>query len=302
LDQETKAIFELARKNKVLDYYILLGWFFNYFHYLDKKWTMNRVNEILTLDDAQWFAFFDSYCVAEPSPDEERYHLLYPHFERYNSSKIKNTRSHDDSYFLHLIAYYFYQLETIDSNGLLSSFLRKADKDNMIRFINVIWRQESYYTGLENENDILQFEKQILDIWKYIFYQYKELAGDDAEEIIAELSHLLGYIPRLTATNTELILASSKVSEKRYETHLILENLVRLKSAGVPTETASYLGAILDSFQFYENSTITDEELLVDLVRFLYLNGQKPIADRFCDSIARLGFTFLTNLRNEFNQ
>lgn len=300
-DSEVKEVFESARNSNVLDFYVLLGWFFEYFYYLDKEWTKEQVNASFNLADEEWFAFFDSYCISTPRPDQDRYKLLYPHFERFNKSGVEHTRSHEHGFFLHLTAYYFWQFEDLSKQSLLTSFLQNADADKIEQFVNIISRQGEYYKDLTNEEEIQQFEKQILDLWKYIFSIYKERSDEAGEKVIAGLSHLLDFIPVLNLTITTLLVASCHVSEKRSETHEILENLVRLKSHGNKLKTAEYIGTILNAFQFNEFSYITDEEPIKDLVRFLYENNQKVAANEFCDKITRLGFDFLIDLRNEFN-
>ncbi len=56
-EEDIKIVFEGTFSRGIIDGFILTGWYFQQFYYLDKKWIINKVKEFSHLQDKEWNAF-----------------------------------------------------------------------------------------------------------------------------------------------------------------------------------------------------------------------------------------------------
>jgi len=300
-ENEIKELLDDTFKRGVIDGYILTGWYFQQFYFLDIDWTTSKVKEYYKLEDKEWLAFLSGFAFGNPPFNKDIYELFYPHYERAIKNDIQIISFYDHGIIKHIVAFYFWGFEDLQSDGLLNLILNKGNNNTILDIVNFVWRQEGYFKSL-NRGEAKNFEKIIFNLWKYLANKYENATDDEEQNILTVLSNLLVFVHELNETYTELVLKSSGISEKHFHTHYIIENLIKLKDRGNPNESARYVGVILNSIQFASYYTSIDSKHIIELILFLYENGQKQIADEFCNKMARHGNEFLIEIHNKYKE
>jgi len=297
-DNETKEFFESASKKNIIDSYILTGWYYPQFYYLDSDWISSKIRSYYELEEKYWLAFIGGFTFSNPPFNKTVYKLFYPHYER----AIKNDTNFKGYYMYgiirHIATFYFRGYEDLQSNGLLSFIIKKNKPDTILELVNFIWQQDKYVTGLE-QGEVNRFEKIIFDLWTLFANKYENSTTEEEQKVLIELSNLLKLAPEINDDYTNLVLKSTNIPGKVLYPHFLIENLNKKKDKGDASITAKNIGQILISIHFSPYFSSTDIKLIVDLVTFLYRNGQKPVAKEFCNKIYRDGHEFLVDLYNQ---
>lgn len=295
------ALFEETFKKGIIDGYILTGWYFQQFYFLDKEWLTNKVKKNYELENNQWLAFLGGFAFGNPPFNKDIYQLFYPHYERAikNNDDIKSFYNH--GIIRHIVAFYFWGFEDLKSEGLLLMFLNNANPSAIIELVNFVWRQEGYLKSL-SAGEAEKFEKIVFNLWNYLVSKYKNTKEQEEQNILSGLAYLLVFVPKLNEKYTDLVLISSGLSGKHFQSHYLIENLIKLSAKGEPAETAKFIGQILNSIPSQNYFSNNDNKHIIDLVTFLYENNQKKIADEFCNKLTKQGHEFLITLHNKFKE
>jgi hypothetical protein len=298
-DLDVKKLFEVTL-SKFIDGYILLGRYFAQFSYLDKKWTEEKVIEFYNAPYDKWFPFMSGYTFGNPIYDKSVYLLFYPHFERAILNDVEFKYIGDSSLVRHIAIYYFWDFESLENDGLIKLFLGSAKSKSISEFVGFIWRQEDYYKYLEPDEKI-DFELKILNLWLHLSDRYLDTAIDEEQVVLAEITNLLVFSSKLNNQNTELVLRSSKFLDKSFNTHYLIENLIKLKDKGEFEETLGFIGQILLSLEFEATYIGMDDKNLVTLLTALYNGNRKETANIICENLTKLGYGFARDLFNKYN-
>ncbi len=282
---DIKSLFEKTLQKGIIDGFILEGMYFEQFCFLDYDWITQQVKNHYEIEDREWLAFMSGFVFGKPPYNKELYTIFYPHYERAINNNIRFKSSNSNGLVRHLTSFYFWKYETLSSKKLFFKFIDNASPDHVGELINFIWRQKDYPKTL-SEIDQQEFQKIIIDLWKFITDKYEDSNLEEEQKNLAMLSNWIVFAPELTNDYTTLILESCKYIDKIYSTHILLENLVTLKTKGNPTITAKAIAKILSSLDFGNYITGDDQEFIKDLVLFLFNNGQNKIAARFCNTMA----------------
>lgn len=297
-DNETKDFFESASKKNIIDSNILTGWYYQQFYFLDSDWISNKIESYYDVEEKYWLAFIGGFTFSNPPFNKTVYKLFYPHYERAIKNDV-NIKSHYDHRIIrHIAAFYFWGYEDLQSKGLLSFIIEKNNPNTILELVNFIWRQEKYITGLK-EDEVKRFEKIIFELWALLANKYENPTNEEEQKILIALSNLLELAPEINDDYTNLVLKSTKIPEKDFHTHYLIENLNKKKDKSEPSVTAKNIGIILNSIQFAPYFSSSDNKLIVDLVTFLYQNGQKSAANEFCNKMAKQGHEFLKDIYNK---
>ncbi|HAO05770.1 MAG TPA: hypothetical protein DCQ50_02045 [Chryseobacterium sp.] len=300
-EQDIKELFEETFKKGIIDSFIITGWYFQQFYFLDKDWITNKVKEYYKLEDKEWLAFLSGFAFSNPPFNKDIYHLFYPHYERAIKNDFPIKGLYDHGIIRHIVAFYFWGFEDLEKEGLLLMLINKGNHTNILELVNFVWRQEEYFRGL-NRSEVKNFEKIIFNLWSFLASKYENAKGEKEQKVLSGLSNLLVFVPELDDAYTNLVLKSSGINFKDFHSHYLIENLIELKDKGNPSETAKHIGVILNSIQFTPYFPLIDNKPIIDLVVFLYENGQKQIADEFCNKMARQGYEFLIEIHNKYKE
>lgn len=297
-DNETKEFFESAAKKNIIDSYILTGWYYQQFYFLDSDWISNKIQSYYEVEEKYWLAFIGGFTFSNPPFNNTVYKLFYPHYERAIKNNISFKSHYDHGIIRHIAAFYFWGYEDLQSKGLLSLIIDENNPNTILELVNFIWRQEKYINGLK-EDEVKRFEKIIFELWTLLAIKYENTTTEEEQKVLIALSNLLELAPEINDEYTNLVLKSTKIPEKDFHTHYLIENLNKKKDKGDRNVTAKNIGIILNSIQFTPYFSSTDNKLIVDLVTFLYQNGQKPAANEFCNKMAKQGHEFLKDIYNK---
>lgn len=299
-ETEIKGLFEGTFEKEILDGYILEGMYFEQFYFLDKEWIIEQVKNNYKLEDRNWLAFIGGFAFGNPPFNKEIYQLFYPHYEKAINNNVELKSFCNNGLIRHIVAFYFWGYEDLKTEGLVLKFLNTATPNSILEFVNFIWRQEAYLKSL-GEQEKEKFEITILELWNYLAEKYQDPKGEEEQKVLGGLTHLIVFVPELSESNTDLILKSSRQINKHFYTHELVENLIALKGKGNLSKTAEYIGKIVSSISFNDYLSDFDSKHIIELVTFLYQNGQKEIANIFCNKLSRQGNEFLKPVYNNYN-
>lgn len=284
-EPEIKSLFENALQNGILDAYILEGMYFEQFYFLDNDWIITQVKKNYIIEEREWLAFISGFAFGKPPATNELYSIFYTHYERAIVNNVKFESFNNNGLVRHLTAFYFWKFETLSSEKLLFKFLNQSSANDIADFISYIWQQKNYQQGL-TESEQHEFQKMILDLWKFIADKYESSHNEDEQNNLAMLVDWLVFAPELNDDYTALILKSCKGIDVSHTTHNLLEYLVSLKDRGNQNVSAKAIGDIFSSLNFKDYIGSLDKDLIKDLVNFLFINGQNHVAERFCNKFA----------------
>jgi hypothetical protein len=300
-EEEIKIMFDQTFKNHIIDGYILLGWHFRQFYYLDKKWSTKKIEEFYNIDEKKWISFFEGLVFSNPPTNKRTYRLFFPHYERAIKNNIQIEHMNENGLIRHIACFYLWGFETLIPDSLTLMLLQQENHSNVVKFIHFIGRQEDYLKDLDVEETSI-FINIIYDLWRYISERFENATNDKEKEIMGELSNLLVFISELNQENVQLITKTCKYIKRFYEVHKLFENLIRLKEKGKPDENARYISEILKSLPDEIFSLLYTESLINEILIFLYENNQKYIADDVCNIIVKGGNNKLIALYNTYNK
>lgn len=300
-EQDIKDLLEETFKKGIIDGFILTGWYFQQFYFLDKDWITNKVKDYYKLEDKEWIAFFSGFAFGNPPFNKDIYELFYPHYERAIQKNASIKGLYDNGIIRHIVAFYFWDFENLEKEGLFLMLINKGNHANTLELVNFVWRQAGYLRGL-NPGEVKNFETIIFNLWAFLASKYENPKGEQEQKVLAALSNLIVFVSELNDDYTNLVLKSSVITDKHFHSHYLIENIIKLKVKGKPHDTAKYIGLIINSIQFPTYFSSIDHQHIIDLVVFLYENGQKQIADEFCNKMARQGHEFLIEIHNKYKE
>lgn len=301
-ENDAKELFEGIISKGIIDGYILLGWYFPQFYFLDKDWITQRIITNYGLADKEWRAYMAGVSLCGPVYNQEIYQILYHHYLRGIKTNTElDGRSYEASLIHHFVAYYFWEFEDLSDTGLLKIFIESSDANALDNLVSILWQQEMYYSGL-NEVEKPKLEIQIFELWKILSEKYSPPTGHEEENFRANLCNLLAFVPVLNETVTELIIDSCNYIDKHFNLLRLLERLNEIiLTTASPKEAVGFLGRILSGLHHFDYLSEDDKELINKLVSFIYVNGEKEVANNFCNRLAKQGYDFLNDLYKEFN-
>lgn len=300
-EEDIQLLIDDTFKKGIIDGYVLTGWYFQQFYYLDKNWITTKVKDYYNLADQYWISFISGFVFGNPPFNKSIYKLFYPHYERAIRHNIKIKNFHDNGLIRHIGTFYFWGFEDLNTNGLLLILLDKGNHADILELVNFICSQEKYIQELKDDEK-KNFERIVFDLWTNLANKYANAIEEDEQKILVALSNFLELIPELNEGYTKLVLKSTKVIDRDYHPHSLVENLIKFKDKGISNETAKYVGDILNTIQFGSYFTSIDNNYIIDLVVFLYENGQKGVADEFCNKMVKQGYEFLIEVHNRFKE
>jgi|GEM_PF-867360 len=301
-EKDIKNLLEITFQIGVIDVYILTGWYFEQFYFLDKDWITRKVKEYYNLEDKEWIPFISGIAFANPPFNKETYQLFYPHYQRAIDKNVEiKKKSYTNGIIRHLVAFYFWGFEELEDSSLILRLIESENHENIVELVNFIWRQESYTENL-NSDDSKKFEIIIFNLWNLLAEKYESATEEDEQNVLLELSNFLVFIDELNDIYTALILKSKQANYKHFYSHRLIENLMRLKDNGESSKVAKNIGLIFNSILFGALYTSRDNNNIINLVIFLYENGQKDIADEFCNKLTKRGYEFLIEIHNRYKE
>jgi len=298
-EQGIKEMLEETLRNGIIDGFILIGWHFQKFYYLDQEWIINKVKEFYIVEDKVWLAFLNGFALGNPPFNKDIYQLFFPHYERAIINDVQIKIFYNHGIIRHIVSFYFWGFEDLQTEGLLLKLINKSSHKNMLELVTFVGRQEKYLKSL-NSVEAKDLELAILNLWNLLVRKYENAKGQEEQKVLIELSNLLVFFSELNEALTSLVIKSNIISEQHFRSHNLLENLIRLKERGHLEETGKFIGEILSSLKLAPYVSAVDKKHIIDLVVFLYEKGKKQTASAFCNKMAWQGHEFLIEIHNKY--
>lgn len=299
-DTDIKILFENSLDNGIIDSYILIGWHFQQFYFLDEEWIKGKVKQFYDLEENKWLAFMSGFAFDNPPFSKEIYYLFYPHYERAIINKYQIKGNQGNGLIRHIATFYFWGYEDLKKEGLLITLLNSGETKSIYELVKFIGWQDLYFNSL-NQADAIKFQAIIYNLWYAIIMKFQDSEEIEEQDILVTLLNFLKFISELNENYTKLILKSSVFSVKNLRSHDLIENLVRFIDQKDIIETAKYIAQILISIPFTPYDINYDAISITSLVCFMYENGQEAIADEFCNKVTKQGNDFLIETYKKYN-
>lgn len=299
-EEDVKHLYESTLEKGINDGFILLGMYFPQFCYLDMDWTIGQVENLKSSNDKSWSAFMGGLAFNAAPDSLKMYDLFKDHYRRAIKENKYFGNGHDQGLIKHLVSFYFWFYEDLNSNDLLKEFIDNAAPVNITDMITFIWQQDKFEPSLEEE-DKIKFKKIIYELWEYILLKYKSPNNEEEEKTLNSLVHLLIFVETLDDRTTDNIIQSSKYIVKHSHAHEFIENLLDIVKKNNSKEFTSNLSKILSNIPYREYLSDFEYQPIISLTRYLYENGTKEAANDFCNLLSEKGHDFLKPIFGEFN-
>ncbi|MBC2682698.1 hypothetical protein HAU06_00535 [Bacillus toyonensis] len=288
-DNDFKTIYTEYLKHDIVDAFILLGWKLQYFVYLEKDWTIDKINSI-TFEHRCWESFMAGYINCR-SISEDIYILMKEHYHHaidYNF-KEKDVRKNLAE---HLAIGYLYAYEKEINKELYEHVLRTWNYEILEEFIRSFCLQEK-----KNPNE--QNRHRIIDFWETLYQKYSEYTigefSESDKKLLSESLNLIFILNDIEETNYQKIKLAIPFAEVNYNSHVIIEGLYQKINEGDLKNKRVIMGELLNDL--VENCTPTyPEETIVSLVKYLYDGNYEQttdIAENICNLYTKNNINFL---------
>jgi hypothetical protein len=297
-DKELKELYEKTLDKKIIDAFILIGFYFPQFNYLDKDWTQSIIKEFTGFEEKEWKAFMGGYLWDYPARNEEIYELMLPHYKR--SISTNATLGHFDykTTVDHIAAYYLWGIEEIEKGELINLIIEKGRSEELSRLPNFFWEVYDQIKGKQRK----ELRPKILQLWQRIHERIEGADLKEKEKVFSNLSKFMKYFDRLDGGIAPLVKASAPYVNHDFNVPFFLEELNRLKNYSKSKETAKQIGEVLISM-LKEFTPDFQESDIKDLVTYMYEFKEdkeiRDLADSICAEYAKRGKEFLRVLFNQ---
>ncbi|MDE3212724.1 MAG: hypothetical protein KGM98_05770, partial [Bacteroidota bacterium] len=295
-EKEIKDVFESTLEKGILEGYILLGMYLHQFYYLDKPWIETSLKDFYSLEKDKWLAFIGGLNFSSPANTPEMYELVYPHYKKALGVEGAVDSTYRNGIVRHITAYYWWDYDKLDERSLIKELVLKSQPDNVSKLIQFLWEQDKYLTGY-TETEQKNIREKTLALWHLMTSRFENDNSDQGNEIIQKLTHLTEYITILNEETAGLLLKSATRAKDYHSVNDLLEILVKQKS----NSNAHLVARILEAIQFSEYMHDDQQNLIRELVIFLFSNGQLEVAGFICNKLTIQGYEFLKDVYFQFN-
>lgn len=271
----------------IIDAYILFGMYYQQFLYLDSSWTKTQLINFANFELKYWLPLMGGIVFANPPYSREIYQLMLPLYERAVHEEI-SLKPRDQGIARHIGVFYLRGYEYLSEDALITKYIKK-DNQNVGNLIVLFRQQEKHIKAVE---DRAKYEKLILDFWRFVLDFYENSRDDENVKTLSQLNGLIDFIPQLNQETTALIQRTVKFSARDYDNFEIIEALVALKEIGDPRSNAKAINLILDTLIQKGTYIALKEKQIVELLEFLYEQGDLDGGNKICNKLAMRGHEF----------
>lgn len=269
-DLEIKKIYEKFLNEKVIDSYIILGWFFPQIFYLDEKWLYQTVKKCYNYEDQYQNAFIGGLLRNRVFIDDDIYNLLKPLYQKALNSIKKFSKIDQEKIVQHITLLYLYGKIRITKNSLIYNVLHKTSIGNINDLVSFLWTHKKHIMERKGQR------KKVFDLWNYILRLYPSPKNTEEEVLYSEMTKLLAYMDKLNKHNYDLIKKIIPFVDKNYQTIFLIENLTSLIGTIRKDYAVKYIADILILFINYNPNAHFDRKAMQGLFEFILTNKKYP--------------------------
>jgi len=264
------------------------------YYHLEQDWVKENINRILPKDhEKNWKAALTGYLFASSRIYKEIYELLKTN-NHYH--KAINTTFEEEFVIRRLVDHitvgYLNSFELLeDEKSLICQVITKCDPKQLSYLVN-FFRRASIRDSLTEELKV-----KIVPLWEKLVQVLEQSENDPKiQEVLASLSNWITLIDELDQRKVDLLKASISYMKADYRLAFFIENLLKHVDK-TPDEVGEIVLEMLNAGLF----VTIEEKNLQHLVRRLYEQERKDIADKICYLYARKGIFFLKEVYDEYN-
>ena len=300
--EKYKNKFDEILEKKIIEAYTSLGRFLPNLYYLDKKWVVEKVEQISTEKGSKyWEAFMDGYLSIGTVYDD-LYKLMKAHYQYGVSYTFKDKRNRE--YFIqHICIGYLRDQERLDDpSSLFKKVIDTWQPDQIREVISFFWMQRGSLTESPEENE--KMKGKIIEFWRHLYGIYirkdeKSLTQEDKKSL-SEASKLAVFLPEIDTESYDWLMLSAPYFHEDFNSPFIIECLDELKNKGDGKETAEYIAQIY--LKMLEKITPDfDKKHIRSIVDFLYNAGAHENANKICNIYGSRGNEFLRDIYEKYN-
>lgn len=273
-----------------LEFSLTLSEYLAYISYLDKKWVIDNINQIFLEDnDIHWKAAFTGYLFYSSIVYKDHYFLLRENGHYTKALQTEFSDAHiTERLVQHICIGYLEDWEKLDDKtSLISKLIENRNVNQLSAIVNFFWMLQNKLTD--------KIRAKVKSIWKVLF----ELLSQNEEnpeyqKIISNLSEWLSLIDEIDEQALEWLKLSAKYIQADVNISFFIEYLLKHAEKSPAKVGEIYLEMLnVDVYPDYKKENIKE------IVRILYDQGQKDIANKICNLYGAKGFDFLRTIYEE---
>jgi hypothetical protein len=273
-----------------VEFSYILGKYISHLFYLDEYWTKENIDEIFLADqDKHWEAAFTGYLFYCSKIDKRIYFLLREkgHYKKAIQTKFGDNHI-NERLVQHICIGYIEGWEKLnDKESLIFQLLEEPDPQRISEIIR--------YFETQNNEITEKVSSKIKPLWNLLYNILSSNEGNKDYQVVA--SDLLSWVSLIDYIDPE-ILEWIKFSVRNLDSVPdFIEDLV-IHAQKTPSEVGKIYIEMLKNgkYPYYH------EDETKEIVRILYENGQKEIADRIYNCFELKGYGgFLREIYKEYN-
>lgn len=273
-----------------MEFYVTMGRYLPNLYYLDKEWVVSKVNQIFSMtDDKAWEAAFTGYLYSTNSVYSDLYMLLRQNGHYSKALETAFADSHCIQGIVgHICVGYLEEWEKLeDEKSLMRQLIDSGDIGKLSEIIGFFWMLRDNMTD--------KIKPKIKPLWKSIIDVLSKRENDpEYQKAISEISRWLSLVDMIDDQILEWLKLSAKYIETNFNSPFLMEYLVP-HAAKTPEKVGQVLNAVLNAGNYPQYK----KENIQDIVRTLYSQQQKEIADTICNSYMAKGIDFLRPIYEE---
>jgi len=296
-DPFLKAIFDNAFANGAMDAFILLGWYWRHFNYIDHKWFTSKIKDLTRVDELFWKAFMGGFLFAAAPPNKRFLALFLPNYHRAVDEQLEIKTSGTNGLANHMVSLYFWGLVDLSENSVLTGYLRNMRPSAIESLLHTCFFSTEYIKSLK-EDEMDELERKMIELVNLVNTHYLNSAQPDVLEMLRSTVNIVYLIPALNEANSRIIQRGVSLASRNYHNHDLFERLNELKNESDANKSAEHLAFILEAMPIQERQYMmeSDQVIFKELLQFLYANGQKTVADTLCNRLSKSGLEFAKEL------
>jgi len=271
------------------EFSVILGEYLANLSYLDEKWVIKNINCIFPKDnDKHWKATFTGYLFS--SRVYKNLYLLLRENDHYTKALQSDF---GDSFITERLAQetcigYLEDWENLDDKtNLICKLVRNGNVNQLSAIVSFFWRQRDKLTD--------KIKAKVKPLWRELFdFLSQNQEKLEYQKIISNLSEWLSLIDDIDEQTLERLKLSAKYIRVGVNKSFFIEYLLK-HAPKTPAKVGEIYLEILNA-ELYPDYK---KENIQGIVRILYDQGQKEIADKICNMYGEMGFDFLRAIYEE---
>lgn len=284
-DSELKLVFDDALDRKIEDAYVMTGHYTRELLYLDRKWLFSRISQFYSLENRLRGSFMSGILFERALGEPEFFKLIVPHYV-WVIDNLQSDASFGSALTRHLVSFYFWEIEKTEQSDLLEQFLTKASVDQIGDLVHHLWINDSYLQYVK-ESDLVHFRQRILQLANRIYRMINSKA-DESSTVMLQFIFLTRFFEELSTEVFHFVSQVVVATKGGRDSSELIEWLHKVKNKGEVKLVAQRIAYLLLKVEPSQWLNDEDKKQLSDLIRFIYEQREKSLADDVCNRYAKL--------------